>query len=208
MKQNLKIKVCGLKFTANREAVEKLPLDFLGFIFYPESKRFVGKNPESGLFNTTQQKVAVFVDEAVSEIFNIVQDFGFEYVQLHGKEKPETCRILKDRGIKVIKAFNLNEHFDFSSLEAYEDHVYFFLFDTKTYLPGGSGEKFNWDILKSYSGENLFFLSGGIKPEDTEKIRHFYHPKLFGIDLNSGFEDEPGLKNIRVLSELIDRVNR
>jgi phosphoribosylanthranilate isomerase len=206
MKQKLRIKVCGMKYTANREAVEQLPIDYLGFIFYPESKRFVGNNPDPRLFNTARHKVAVFVDGAVLEIIRIAQQFGFEYIQLHGKENPETCRILRDYGLKVIKAFNLNEKFNFSLLEPYESHADYFLFDTKTYLPGGSGEKFNWDILKSYSGSNHFFLSGGIKPEDTEKIRHLYHPKLFGIDLNSGFEDEPGLKNIRLLSEFTDRI--
>lgn len=206
MVKNLKIKVCGMKYTANREAVEKLPVDFLGFIFYPKSKRFVGENTEPGLFHSDKPKVAVFVDENAFEILGLVKNLGFEYVQLHGKENPKTCRLLKNQGLKVIKAFNLNEDFDFVTLEAYSKSVNYFLFDTKTDLPGGSGKKFNWEILEKYQGKVPFFLSGGIGPEDVEAIKKLNHPQLFGIDLNSGFEDEPGVKNIEKLDEFIRRI--
>lgn len=206
MVKNLKIKVCGMKYTANREAVEKLPVDFLGFIFYPKSKRFVGENTEPGLFHSDKPKVAVFVDENAFEILGLVKNLGFEYVQLHGKENPKTCRLLKNQGLKVIKAFNLNEDFDFVTLEAYNKSVNYFLFDTKTDLPGGSGKKFNWEILEKYQGKVPFFLSGGIGPEDVEAIKKLNHPQLFGIDLNSGFEDEPGVKNIEKLDEFIRRI--
>ncbi len=203
MKQNLKIKVCGIKSASNREALEKLQVDFIGFIFYPKSKRFVGDVNETGLFNTSKIKVAVFVDENLFEVLGLAKNFGFKYIQLHGKENPETCRILRKQGLKVIKAFNLEENFDFSSLDAWKKNVDYFLFDTKSTLHGGSGKKFNWEILKKYSGENHFFLSGGIKPDDVELIRQLNHPKLFGIDLNSGFEDEPGIKNIEKLKKFI-----
>lgn len=206
MIKNLKIKVCGMKYTANREAVEKLPMDFLGFIFYPKSKRFVGENTDPGLFNSVKTKVAVFVDENAFEILGLVKNLGFEYVQLHGKENPKTCRLLKNQGLKVIKAFNLNEDFDFDSLGIYQKSVDFFLFDTKTDLPGGSGKKFNWKILEKYRGKVPFFLSGGIGPEDVEAINKLQHPQLFGIDLNSGFEDEPGVKNIENLKEFITKI--
>lgn len=206
MNKNLKIKVCGIKFTQNREAVEKLPVDLLGFIFYPKSKRFVGENTDPGLFHSTKTKVAVFVDENAFEILGLTKNFGFGFVQLHGKENPKTCRLLKTQGLKVIKAFNLNEDFDFLSLEAYQKSVDFFLFDTKTDLPGGSGKKFNWEILENYSGKVPFFLSGGIGPEDVEAIRSLQHPQLFGIDLNSGFEEEPGVKNVGKLKEFITKI--
>lgn len=192
-----------MKFTANRQAVEKLPVDFLGFIFYPESKRFVGDVTDPGLFNSSKIKVAVFVNENIFEILGLAKNLGFEYIQLHGKENPETCRILKKQGLKVIKAFNLNEDFDFSVLEAYDKSVDYFLFDTKSSLPGGSGKKFNWSILEKYSGKKPFFLSGGIKPEDAETIKQLEHSKLMGIDLNSGFENEPGVKNADELETFI-----
>ena len=206
MIDKLKIKVCGMKFTANREAVEKLPLDFLGFIFYPKSKRFVGENTEPGLFTSAKTKVAVFVDENAFEILGLTKNLGFECVQLHGKENPKTCQLLKNQDLEVIKAFNLNEAFDFSVLTAYEESVDYFLFDTKTEVPGGSGKKFNWEILGKYQGKVPFFLSGGIGPDDAEKIVKLEHPQLFGIDLNSGFEDEPGVKNIEKLKEFIAEI--
>jgi phosphoribosylanthranilate isomerase len=206
MTNKLKIKVCGMKFTENRKETEKLPVDFLGFIFYSESKRFVGENTDPGLFNSAKMKVAVFVDENAFEILALAKNFGFDYVQLHGKENPKTCLLLKKQGLKVIKAFNLNEDFDFSMLEAYQKNVNYFLFDTKTDLPGGSGTKFNWDILEKYTGKIPFFLSGGIGLDDAEKIRQLSHPKLFGIDLNSGFEDEPGVKNFEKLEHFIAKI--
>lgn len=206
MIKNLKIKVCGMKFNQNREEVEKLPVDFLGFIFYPKSKRFVGENTEPGLFNSAKTKVAVFVDENAFEILGLTKNLGFEFVQLHGKENPKTCLLLKDQGLKVIKAFNLSEKFQFEKLREYETTVDYFLFDTKTELPGGSGKKFNWEILEKYQGTVPFFLSGGIGPEDAEAIKKLQHPRLFGIDLNSGFEDEPGVKNVGKLKEFITRI--
>ncbi|SHJ46000.1 phosphoribosylanthranilate isomerase [Tangfeifania diversioriginum] len=195
-----------MKFNQNREEVEKLPVDFLGFIFYPKSKRFVGENTEPGLFNSAKTKVAVFVDENAFEILGLTKNLGFEFVQLHGKENPKTCLLLKDQGLKVIKAFNLSEKFQFEKLREYETTVDYFLFDTKTELPGGSGKKFNWEILEKYQGTVPFFLSGGIGPEDAEAIKKLQHPRLFGIDLNSGFEDEPGVKNVGKLKEFITRI--
>ncbi|SHF57801.1 phosphoribosylanthranilate isomerase [Mariniphaga anaerophila] len=208
MTKALKIKVCGMKNTANREAVEKLPVDFLGFIFYPKSQRFVGEVTEPRLFDSSKKKVAVFVDENAFEILGLAKNLGFNYVQLHGKENPKTCSLLRKQGLKVIKAFNLDERFNFSALNSYEKSVDYFLFDTKTGVPGGSGEKFNWEILKNYSGETPFFLSGGIKPEDAETIVSIDLPQLFGVDLNSGFEDAPGLKNIENLKNFISQLQR
>ena len=206
MIKSLKIKVCGIKFTQNREEVEKLPVDFLGFIFYPKSKRFVGEGAEPGLFNSTKNKVGVFVNENAFEILGLTKNLGFETIQLHGKENPKTCQLLRNQGLKVIKAFNLNESFKFEKLHKYESAVDYYLFDTKTDVPGGSGKKFNWEILEKYTGRVPFFLSGGIGPGDAEKIKELEHPQFFGIDLNSGFEDEPGLKNIGKLEKFINKI--
>lgn len=195
-----------MKFTQNREEIEILPVDFLGFIFYPKSKRFVGENTDPGLFTSAKTKVAVFVNENAFEILGLAKNLGFDYVQLHGKENPKTCQLLKNQELKVIKAINLNEDFDFSSLKNYENSVDYFLFDTKTDLPGGSGKKFNWEILEKYQGNVPFFLSGGIEPEDAESIRKLEYQQLFGIDLNSGFEDEPGLKNVEKLKTFITKI--
>lgn len=197
-----------MKFTENRSEVEKLKADLLGYIFYPESKRFVGDNPESGLFNAHKPKVGVFVDENAFEILGLAKNLGFGYVQLHGKENPKTCGILKSQGLKIIKAFRVNEDFKFSDTIKWEKVADYFLFDTKSTLPGGSGKKFDWNILDNYKGHTPFFLSGGIGPEDVQQIKLVNHEKLTGVDLNSGFEDEPGLKNIEKLKEFINELRK
>ena len=206
MQRKLRIKVCGMKFTENRQQVEKLDVDFLGFIFYAPSKRYIGETPEAGLFQTDKPKVGVFVDENAFEILGLAKNLEFEWVQLHGKENPKTCQMLKRQGLKIIKVFNVDENFDFSSTEPYEKVSNFFLFDTKTKQHGGSGEKFNWETLDKYEGHTPFFLSGGIGPDDIESIKKINHPKLTGLDLNSGFEDAPGVKNIEKLKEFIKEI--
>lgn len=193
-----------MKFADNREQVEQLGVDLLGYIFYEPSKRFVGDNPDAGLFDSSKTKVAVFVDENAFEILALAKNFNFEYVQLHGKENPKTCGMLKKQGLKIIKAFSVDDSFKFELTQSYEKVVDYFLFDTKTKLHGGSGKKFNWEILNKYTGHRPFFLSGGIGPEDVAEIKKIDHPKLTGVDLNSGFEDEPGLKNIEKLKQFIE----
>ncbi len=193
-----------MKFTENREEVEKLGVDMLGYIFYEPSRRFVGEHPEAALFEASKPKVAVFVDENAFEILALAKNFNFEFVQLHGKENPKTCALLRKQGLTVIKAFSVDESFRFDTTKAYEKEVDYFLFDTKTPLHGGSGKKFNWEILNRYKGYKPFFLSGGIGPDDAADIKKIDHPKLTGVDLNSGFEDEPGLKNIEKLKKFIE----
>lgn len=195
-----------MKHTTNREAVEKLPVDWLGFIFYPQSKRFVGSDPERFLFDSEKPKVAVFVDENAFEILALAKNFGFSMVQLHGKENPKTCQMLKNQGVKIIKAFSVDENFDFTQTKPFEGAVRYFLFDTKTPLHGGSGQKYDWKLLDKYTGHIPFLLSGGIGADDAEEILKISHPKLTGIDVNSGFEDEPGVKNIEKLKKFIEEI--
>ncbi len=195
-----------MRSTENREAVEALGVDLMGYIFYAPSRRFVGERPDPGLFNSERPKVAVFVDENAFEILGIARNFGFEYVQLHGKENPKTCALLKKQGLKVLKAFSVDEGFDIADTHAYQGSVDYFLFDTKTKLHGGSGKKFEWSLLNKYTGHTPFFLSGGIGSDDVKAIRSIDHPKLTGVDLNSGFEDEPGIKNIEKLRKFIEEL--
>ncbi len=195
-----------MKFTGNREQVEQLPVDLLGYIFHPASPRYVGETPEAGLFNSEKPKVGVFVNENAFEILGLSKNLGFEWVQLHGNENPKTCQMLKKQGLKIIKVFKIDESFDFTTTTPFEKVSTCFLFDTKTKLHGGSGKKFNWHILDNYTGHIPFFLSGGIGPEDVKSVREFHHAKLTGIDLNSGFEDGPGFKNIEKLKKFIDAV--
>ncbi|QIA09365.1 phosphoribosylanthranilate isomerase [Draconibacterium halophilum] len=208
MAKDLKIKVCGMKFTQNREQVEALDVDLLGYIFYGPSKRFVGDSPDAGLFQSTKPKVGVFVNENAFEILGLAKNLGFDYVQLHGKENPKTCGILQDQDLHVLKAFPMDEEFNFAATTAFEESVDYFLFDTKTKQHGGSGKKFNWQLLENYKGETPFFLSGGIGSDDAAEIKELNHPMLAGVDLNSGFEDEPGLKNIEKLEKFIHQLKK
>lgn len=202
----LKIKVCGMRDPENISGViEALP-DYLGFIFYPKSKRFVGFEPSTEMLvkiPVSVKKVGVFVDENPEIVLEICESWKLDVVQLHGKETPEHCRQIRNSGITVFKAFSVDERFDFETLETYSEVCDYFLFDTKGQLPGGTGQKFNWHLLEKYTGDVPFFLSGGIGPDDSESIQDFSHPKLFGIDINSGFEVDTALKNVEKVKRFI-----
>lgn len=206
---DVKIKVCGMKYAANINAVAALNPDFLGFIFYPKSKRFVGldfdKSDLSSL-NPSIHKVAVFVNAYLNEVTEFSNIYGIKFVQLHGNETPEFCADLRKNNFKVIKAFGVDEEFDFSTLEAYQDSVDYFLFDTKTPEHGGSGKAFNWQVLDNYQLAIPFFLSGGLSLANISEVQSIQHPQLFAVDLNSKFEEEPGVKNTELLAEAFKNI--
>lgn len=206
---DVKIKVCGMKYASNINAVAALKPDFLGLIFYPKSKRFVGldfdKSDLSSL-NPSISKVAVFVNAYLNEVREFSNIYGIKIVQLHGNETPEFCSSLKGSNFKVIKAFGVNEEFDFSELEAYQDSVDYFLFDTKTPEHGGSGKTFNWQVLENYKLAIPFFLSGGLSLANISEVKSIRHPQLFGVDLNSKFEEEPGVKSTELLAEAFKNI--
>lgn len=209
--KSMLIKVCGLRKSENIDELAKLPIDWMGFIFYPKSSRYVGSQDvldeklENAL-DVPQKKVGVFVDATIREIQSAINNYKLDLVQLHGNESPAFCRKIRDNKIQIIKAFRLNQNFDFEYTKAYEAVCDYFLFDTKGKLPGGTGLKFNWQILQKYDGKIPFILSGGIGPNDVEAIQDFRHPKWAGIDLNSGFEDEPALKNAPKLNTFIHAI--
>lgn len=198
----LQIKICGMCSSENVEAIKPLAPDFLGYIFYPKSKRYVGETPDIYLFvlPSNIKKVAVFVNETTENMLRICQRFNFDYVQLHGDETPQQCAELKQEGRKVIKAFAIDESFDFTQTQAYAAVCEHFLFDTKTVGYGGSGEKFNWQVLHNYKVNKSFFLSGGIQLRDAAQIKELTHQQLVGVDVNSGFEIEAGIKDNRQIA--------
>jgi len=207
MNKNLKIKVCGMKSAENRESLEQLPVDYFGYIFYPGSPRYVGNlEPDmlDSLISGTRFRTGVFVDAPVSEVISIAKNHKLTHIQLHGKETPAVCEKIRKGGFKVIRSFAVHPDFDFGVCKPYADVSDLFLFDTKGKMYGGTGQKFNWKMLEKYSLEVPFFLSGGIGPGDEAAISAFSHPMLHGIDLNSGFEDKPGLKNFNRLKEFIE----
>ena len=197
----MKFKVCGMKYQDNIAAVANLRPDYLGFIFYDKSPRnFNGIIPT---LPNTINKVGVFVDADSNYLLEKVEEYSFDFVQLHGNESPKYCSILKGKGVKIIKAFSILDEFNFNRLLPFEDVCEFFLFDTKGTLVGGNGFTFDWEVLKGYSSKKPFFLSGGIGVDQIEKINAFSKSKASKycrvIDVNSRFEIEPGLKNIEEL---------
>ena len=201
----MKLKICGMKYNDNIKEVAALQPDYLGFIFYEKSSRFFnGKLPE---LPKSIQKVGVFVNASMNEILKKIKEYDLQVVQLHGNETPEVCEVLKIINVKVIKAFSVNDTFDFEILAPYESVCDYFLFDTKGKNPGGNGTTFNWEILKNYPSQKPFFLSGGIGLEEITKIKQLNLP-IHGIDVNSKFEIEPGLKNTQLLKKLKHELSR
>jgi len=190
-----------MKSQKNIQAVAALKPDFMGFIFYPKSPRFAEPLDVAALnaLPSTIKKIGVFVNENLENILTIAYKYKLDGVQLHGTELVEMCNELKKVGYIVIKAFPIAEAYNFKVTKAYEGVCDYFLFDTKTDAYGGSGLKFNWNMLDEYVGETPFLLSGGIAADDAEDIRKIEHPKFAGIDLNSKFEISPGLKNVELL---------
>ncbi|MBC7654991.1 MAG: phosphoribosylanthranilate isomerase [Oligoflexus sp.] len=200
--KDLKIKVCGMKYPDNISALSDLKPDYMGFIFYPPSKRFIGLDFQKSDLNGIDKdinKTAVFVNAHLNEVIEFSHLYGFKTLQLHGNETPEFCKELMNQGFKIIKAFGVNDSFDFAVLEQYTNSVDFFLFDTKTEEHGGSGEVFGWDLLNNYHLDKPFFLSGGLSLDNLTSIIEIKNPYFFGVDLNSKFEIEPASKDVEKL---------
>ena len=200
-------KVCGMRDAENIREVEALGVDLMGFIFWPKSSRFVSERPD--YLPTKCKRVGVFVNEDIETIQQIARDYALDFIQLHGQESPDYIRTLRADGsfaAVIIKAFNIATSADLEATKPYEGLVDYFLFDTKGPSVGGNGEKFDWTVLADYVGEPPFLLSGGIGPDDAERIRTFHHPKFIGIDLNSRFEIAPGFKDINILKEFIKKI--
>jgi phosphoribosylanthranilate isomerase len=201
----MKVKVCGLKYADNINAVAKLGPDYMGFIFYDKTPRFVETLAVDAVRSLPENtiKTAVFVNETLADVNAIVDKYDFDAVQLHGSENAEFCAALKGK-VTVIKAFGLNKKFDFETLDHYKDNVDYFLFDAKTPIHGGSGTSFDWNLLNKYKLNVPFFLSGGISPDNLEEIKKITHPMFYGVDLNSRFETGPGVKDINKLEKAFE----
>ncbi len=201
----MKVKVCGLRQAENIAAVGALPLDWVGFIFYPRSSRFVETLPVIDL-PTSVKRVGVFVNTTIAEIEQRAALFDLDYLQLHGEESPECCQTLADKGYQLIKAFAVDRHFDFEQLSPYEAMCSFFLLDTKGEAHGGNGFSFNWDILQQYPSTTPFLLSGGIAPDSVAALKALAIPQLYGIDINSRFEEAPALKNVAQIQHFLQQL--
>ena len=193
-----------------RELVECAP-DYIGFIFYQRSQRFVGKQiPKEilSLIPASIKKIGVFVNEDFPILCKIVEENKLDFVQLHGTETPGYCRKVRDKGIKLIKVFSVDEDFIFEQQKMYRDCSDYFLFDTGTKNYGGSGKKFSWSIFSNQKVSKPFFLSGGIDNSDVDEIKELDIPNLHAVDINSRFELKPGLKDIKKVRIFIKQIRQ
>ena len=206
-REALVIKVCGMREAENIREVEAFGINWLGLIFWPKSSRYVSERPD--YLPQHVKRVGVFVDENLDTVRKKADDYALDLIQLHGSESPDYIRALRSPSSinpltsSIIKAFNIATAHDLEQTKEYEGIVDYFLFDTKGPSVGGNGVQFNWDVLKDYHGKTPFLLSGGIGPEDAERIHAFHHPQCIGIDLNSRFELSPGFKDINKLKQFI-----
>ena len=208
----------------NIREVSQLGVDMIGMVFYPKSPRYVEmQSSHAGIIPDyvkediniksakSPARVGVFVDDMVQNIVTRVVNYHLDYVQLHGNEPREMCENLRltldpdiRPGIKIIKAISVSDASDIQKYKEYVGAVDLFLFDTKCKTVGGSGRQFDWQVLEQYDGEIPFLLSGGIGPEDASRLHAFHHPKCIGIDLNSRFEIEPGVKDVEKLKGFLN----
>jgi phosphoribosylanthranilate isomerase len=211
----MRVKVCGMTQLDQVRKLDEMGLDFAGFIFYPKSPRYVGKHMSGGQLKKLKLrlgKVGVFVNASYDEVMKHVDEYGLDMVQLHGDETPRLCEQLANY-ISVIKVFRLgdNDPIDWI-MRPYQEVCDMFLFDTLGVGYGGTGKKFNWDVLKNAAIDKLFFLSGGIEPSDAEKLREFgdheVANKLFSIDINSRFEFSGGIKDLERIKLFIQELNK
>lgn len=207
----------------NIRDISALGVDMIGLIFYPPSPRYVQQfSSGAGIIpdyapdmGKTPLRVGVFVDDMPQNIVTRVYNYKLDYIQLHGNEPRETLENLRATidpdikpKIKIIKAISVSSAEDIKKYKEYVGAADLFLFDTKCKTVGGSGEQFDWQVLQAYDGDVPFILSGGIGPDDAERVKNFHHPKCIGIDLNSKFEIEPALKDVEKLKQFLEKVKR
>lgn len=207
----------------NIRDISALGVDMIGLIFYPPSPRYVQQfSSGAGIIpdyapdmGKTPLRVGVFVDDMPQNIVTRVYNYKLDYIQLHGNEPRETLENLRATidpdikpNIKIIKAISVSSAEDINKYKEYVGAADLFLFDTKCKTVGGSGEQFDWQVLQAYDGDVPFLLSGGIGPDDAERVKNFHHPKCIGIDLNSKFEIEPALKDVEKLKQFLVKVKR
>lgn len=222
------IKVCGMREPENIRAVEQIGIDWMGFVFWPESPRFVqmihsraGIIPDYSSLPGEQfenvkrapelpKRVGVFVDDMPQNIVTRVYNFKLDFVQLHGSENRAMIENLRHTlvpdiapDVKIIKAISVSQAADIVKAREYEGAVDYFLFDTKCPTVGASGKHFDWSVLDAYDGDTPFLLSGGIGPDDVERILAFHHPKFVGIDINSRFETAPAVKDVEAICDFV-----
>jgi phosphoribosylanthranilate isomerase len=206
---DLKLKVCGMRDHENIMRLAALRPDFMGFILYKNSPRYVGADfmlPSD--FPASIKRVGVFVNESTDEILKVAARLKLDSIQLHGLETVKQCYELRSHNYKIIKALSLDNSFDFTSAKFYLAAVDFLLFDTKGVNPGGNGQAFDWAILKNYDLDIPYFLSGGLTVDNISSAIEINDPRLYALDINSGVEDSPALKNLNKIQAVKDIITK
>lgn len=210
----MKLKVCGITQLEQLKQLDEMGVNYAGLIFYPQSARCIVNKLEAEdvkPLSLSLKKVGVFVNAQEEFIMKQVEDFGLEIVQLHGDETPGFCKLISDR-ITVIKAFRIthnNEQNIDWMMKPYEEYCDFYLFDTNSKNAyGGTGEKFDWNILHENKINKPFFLSGGIGLQDVEKLKIFEHPFFYCVDVNSRVEVSPGVKDMKQVKMFAEELNK
>lgn len=208
----MKIKVCGINDLEQLKELNELGIDYTGMIFYPASQRSVLNNLKAEEIKNlplSAQKVGVFVNDSVEEVLRQVSEYGLDVVQLHGDETAVICNQVSDH-VKLIKAFRVGEtqtEID-RMVKEFEEVCDYYLFDKGSMgIYGGTGQKFDWQVLKDAEINKPFFLSGGIEYEDLEALENFHHPYFYGIDINSRFELSPGIKDMTKVKEFVQTIH-
>ena len=206
----MELKVCGMRESENiRSLISEIGPDWMGLIFYSKSPRFVSDEKAAELKEFPVKKVGVFVNASEAEILRKVDQFGLSAIQLHGKESVEFVKDISEKtDVELWKVVSVGDEIDWKSLEGYLPFVSKFLFDTATAAHGGSGKRFDWKVLETYPFDKGFLLSGGLDEESAEEVLALRQqiPQLQGVDLNSKFEDAPGVKNIEKLKNFKSRL--
>ncbi|MFI5192991.1 MAG: phosphoribosylanthranilate isomerase [Chitinophagales bacterium] len=211
----MRVKVCGMTQLDQVRKLDELGVDFAGFIFYPKSPRYAARHIVGQELRRSKLrigKVGVFVNSPYEDMMRTVDEYGLDMVQLHGDENPHQCELIANY-VNVIKVFRLGEDDPISwIIRPFEDSCDMFLFDTMGVGYGGTGKKFNWDVLKPVTLDKLFFLSGGIEPGDAEKLKVFGQEpvgkRLFSIDINSRFELSSGVKDMDKIVGFLEEIKK
>lgn len=209
----MRIKVCGMTKADQVRQLDEMGVEFAGFIFYPKSPRYVFKTMPATEIKKIRgkiNKVGVFVNADPDEILKTVDACGLYLVQLHGDENPRVCERIANY-VSVIKAFRISEDDNIEwKIREYYDAVDMYMFDTEGAGYGGTGKKFNWQLLKGQNIRKPFFLSGGISPDDAESLKTFQNDPvakdLFAVDINSKFEIMPGVKDMDLVKQFVTKV--
>lgn len=206
---HMKVKVCGITRAEDLEALVELGADYAGFIFYERSPRFAGNKLDG---RTVREKganigkVGVFVNADAQQVLQTVKDYGLDLVQLHGDESPEFCAEIR-KTVPVMKVLHVGAD-GYEQVTPYLKVSDYFLFDTASAAYGGTGQQFDWELLKGYKQKTPFFLSGGIGPDDIETVKRWRHKALFAVDVNSRFEITPGVKDMQKVGAFIQQLKQ